>query len=212
VGSLSLDQVSLVLNPLLLDLDNLLFELFCLLKNIILLGFHWSRVLFNTSVHEHSILSIKLIDLELFLINSVVSLLDVLLKLLNFIFFFLELSDKIVELLLEQIILLNTVKVINPDSGDLVGQVFDFNFFLRNALVSLLGLFKKIGRALFDGFLLGSMVDDVVTNLLCFGVEGHDGFLKDLLFLDDAGLFIIHSLGFVFSLIDGVVEHGELFA
>jgi hypothetical protein len=145
VLGLLLNQVCLVGNPLLLDLNDFVLKLLGLLEDVVLLGFHRSRVFIDTSILEESPLTVELIDLQLLLVDSVVPLLDVLLEFLNFDFFLLELSDQVVKLVLEQFVLLDTVQVVDSDSGDFVGQVFYFNLLLRNVLVSLFGLFQKVG-------------------------------------------------------------------
>ena len=131
---------------MLLDLNDLVLQLFGLLENIVFLGFHWSGVFINTLILQLSEDSVQLIDFELSLVNSVVSLLNVLLKFLNLIFFLFELGDKFFKLLLEKVILLNTVEVIDPNSRNLIRQIFDFNLLLGNVLVSNLGLLKKVSR------------------------------------------------------------------
>lgn len=131
---------------MLLDLNDLVLQLFGLLENIVFLCFHWSGVFINTLILQLSEDSVQLIDFELSLVNSVVSLLNVLLKFLNLIFLLFELGDKFFKLLLEKIILLNTVEVIDPNSRNLIRQILDFNLLLGNVLVSYLGLLKKVSR------------------------------------------------------------------
>ena len=131
---------------MLLDLNDLVLQLFGLLENIVFLGFHWSGVFINTLILQLSEDSVQLIDFELSLVNSVVSLLNVLLKFLNLIFFLFELGDKFFKLLLEKVILLNTVEVIDPNSRNLIRQILNFNLLLGNVLVSYLGLLKKVSR------------------------------------------------------------------
>ena len=145
MSGLSLDEVGLVGDPLLLDLDHLLFELLDLLVNVILLGLHGSGVLVDTCVLELSPYSVELVDLELSLVNSVVSLLDVLLELFDFVLLFFELGDEVIQFLLEEVVLLHTVEVVDSDSGDFVGKVFDLDFFLGNVLINIFSLFKEVG-------------------------------------------------------------------
>ena len=89
--------------------------------------------------------SIELIDSQLSLIDLVVSLLVVLLELFNLVLLFLELSNEVIQFLLEKLILLDTVEVINSDSGDFIGQILDFIFLLSDGLVRSFGLFQEIG-------------------------------------------------------------------
>ena len=142
---LLLDKIGLVSNPLLLNVDDLVLELLGLLKNVVFLSFHRTRVLVDTGVFELSPDSIELIDSQLSLIDLVVSLLVVLLELFNLVLLFLELSNEVIQFLLEKLILLDTVEVINSDSGDFIGQILDFNFLLSDALVRSFGLFQEIG-------------------------------------------------------------------
>ena len=139
------------------------------------------------------------------------SLFDILLKLFNFVLLFFELCDKIIELFLQEIVLLNTIQVINSDSGNLIGEILDFDFFLSYVLIGLFRLFEKISRTLLDGLLLRSMIDDVVSDFLSFGVKTHDTFLEDVHFLLNVGFLDVHAAGFILCLSDGGLEHHELF-
>ena len=46
------------------------------------------------------------------------------------------------------------------------------------------------------------MVDDVISDLLGFGVEGHDRLLQHLHFLLNVSLLGVHSCGFTFGALD----------
>jgi hypothetical protein len=116
VEGLLLDQISLVRDPRLLDLNDFVFQLLGLLEDVVFLGLKWSRVLVNALILQDSPLSVELIDLELLLVNSVVSLFDVLLKLLHFNLLLLQFSNEVFKLFLEQVILLDAVEVIDSDS------------------------------------------------------------------------------------------------
>ena len=105
---------------------------------------------------------------------------------------------------------MNTVEVIDSDSGDLIAEVLDFDLLLSDVLVSGLGLLQEIGGRLLDGLLLRGVVDDVISDLLCLGVEGHDRLLKHLHFLLNVRFLGVHSSGFTFGALDGVLEHHEL--
>ena len=138
------------------------------------------------------------------------SLFDILLKLFNFIFFLFELSDQIVELFLEKFILLNTVEVVDSHPGDLIGELLNFCLLVGDVVVSGFGLLQQVGGRLLDGFLLRSVVDDVISNFFGFGVKGHDGLLEDVHLFFNISLFDIHSLRFVLGLSDRVLKHHEL--
>ena len=88
---------------------------------------------------------LELVDLELSLVDSVVSLLDVLLELFDFVLLLFELGDEVIQFLLEEVVLLHTVEVVDSDSGDFVGKVFDLDFFLGNVLINIFSLFKEVG-------------------------------------------------------------------
>ena len=83
VLSLLLDEVSLVGNPLLLDLHDFFFKFLGLLEDVVLLGFHGSRVFIDTCIFQQGPSSVELVHLELLLVNPIVTLLDVLLELLD---------------------------------------------------------------------------------------------------------------------------------
>jgi len=120
MSGLSFNEISLVADPRFLNIDNLVLKLLGLLKNIILFGFHWTGVLINALVFQLSVHSVKLVYLKLSLLNSIMSLLNVCLKLGDLVLFLLELSNKIIELFLQEIVLLDTVEIINSDSRDFV--------------------------------------------------------------------------------------------
>lgn len=74
---LSLYQVGLVRDPLLLRVDNLVFKLVRLLDDVVLFGLHGSLVFVITALlSELSPHSIKFIDLELLLCDNIMSLFD----------------------------------------------------------------------------------------------------------------------------------------
>jgi len=116
VVGLSLNQVSLVGDPLLLDCNNLVLKLLGLLKNVVLLSLHRARVLVDSGVFELGPDSVELVNSQLSLIDLVVSLLVVLLELLDFVLLFFQLSNQVIQFLFEQLILLDTVEVINSNS------------------------------------------------------------------------------------------------
>ena len=106
----------------------------------------WSRVLINSEVFEKRPLSVKFVHLELLLVNSVVSLFNVLFEFLNFNFLFLQLSQQILEFFLKKLVLLYTVEVINSNSGNLVAEVLNLDLFLGYLSICLLCLLKEVGR------------------------------------------------------------------
>jgi hypothetical protein len=105
-----------------------------------------------------------------------------------------------------------TVKIINANTRDFVRKVFDIDFFEGDVLIYLLGLLEQISTALLDGFLLRSVVNDVISDFFGLGMEGHDRFLENVLLLLDISLLQVHLLGLILRLGDGVLEHHELFS
>ena len=93
-------------DPLLLNLSDLIFHVIDLLLNIVLLCLEWAGILiFSVLLLELIELPVKSVDLVLLLRDCDVSLLYVSLEFLDFTLFLLELVDKIVKLLLEELVL-----------------------------------------------------------------------------------------------------------
>ena len=90
---LLLNQLSLVSDPLLLNLCDFIFLLFNLLQNIVLFGFLGSRVFVLPILRELSPLSVKAIDFMLFLRDFHVLLLNLVFELLHVSLFLLELIN-----------------------------------------------------------------------------------------------------------------------
>lgn len=61
---------------------------------------------------------------------------------LNFLFLALELLDQLTELLLQDLVLGRGVQVIDLNTGDLIDESFNGDFFLRDILIGLLGLLQ----------------------------------------------------------------------
>jgi len=59
-------------------------------------------------------------------------------------------------------------------------------------LISNFGLLEEVGRALLNGLLLRSVIDDVVSDFLGLGMEAHNTLLEDVHLLLDVSLFLIH--------------------
>ena len=172
-----LNQLSLIRDPLLLDLSDLILHVIDLLLNVVLLSLEWASILiFAVLLLELIELPVKSVDLVLLLRDSDVSLLDVTLEFLDLTLFLLELVDKVVKLLLEELVLRLGVQVIDANTRDLISDVFNFDFLLRDLVISNLGLLDEVGTRFLNGLLLRSVVDDVVTDGLCLGVQLHNGF------------------------------------
>ena len=102
------------------------------------------------------------------------SLLNLLFKVIHFLFSIFKFSDKIIQLLLQQVILLLTIQIINTYSRDLIRIVLNVNLLLGNILIDSFGLLEQIGATLFDCLLLRSVVNDVISDLFSFGMERHN--------------------------------------
>ena len=76
-----------------------------------------------------------------------------------------------------------TVEVINADTRDFVGKVFDVDFLKSNILINSLGLFEEIGTALLNGLLLRGMVNNIISDFLGFSVKRHNRLFKNILIL-----------------------------
>ena len=126
--------------------------------------------------------------------NCDVSLLDVTLEFLDLTLFLLELVDEVIKLFLKKLVLRLGVQVVDADTRDLISDVFDLDFLLGDLVVGNLGLLDEVGARFLDGLLLRSVVDDVVTDVLCLGVQLHNGLFKDLPLLVNVCLLIIHAL------------------
>jgi hypothetical protein len=113
----------------------------------------------------------------LFLSDLDVLLFDIILKLFDVSFLVFQFVDQIVKLLLKELVLRLSVKVINADTRDLVGYVFNLDFLLGDLLIGNLGLLDKVCRLFLNSLLLRGMVEDIVTDGLGLGMQLHDGLL-----------------------------------
>ena len=129
---LLLDQVNLVLNPLLLNLSGVLLDFFNLLLEVVDLILKWSLILVSiaTTTTKLSLLTVQMIDLQSLLLDLNVSLLDILLDLGYSLLLILELSDKIIKLLLKDLVLGLGVQIIELDTRDFVSIVLNLNFLI----------------------------------------------------------------------------------
>jgi len=212
VSVLSFNQIGLVWDPLLLCVHNLVFKLVRLLNDVVLFGLHRSTVfIIATFFSKLCPNSVQFVNFELLLVDNIVSLFNRLLKLIDFFFSVFELKDQVVELLLEQIILLLTVEVINANTRDFVWKVFNVDFFEGNILIDLLGLLEQISTTFFNSFLLRSVVNNVISDFLCFRMKRHYWFFQNISLLFNIVLLWVHLISLVLSLRDRVLEHHELF-
>ena len=107
-----------------------------------------------TSSLQVSALTVQSIDLECLLLDSQESCLDLFLDLLHVSLLLFKLTNQIIELSLEHIVLCRCVQVIKTNTRDLISIVFDLDLFLGNVLVSNLCLLKQVCRGLFNSLLL----------------------------------------------------------
>lgn len=192
-------------NPSLLDADDLGREFLSLLLHVaelVLEGTSVLIVLATTLDVKVGKLSVELINLELLLGDIHLVLLLKLLLLFDFLLLGGTLSLELLQFVLKKVILLLGVEVINLHTRDFIVEILDFDFFLGDVLVLVLCLLEEVGGTLLDSFLLGGVVDDVITDGLGLTMEHHDGLGED-------GLLALHFLfgeSEVFHLGIGVVE------
>jgi hypothetical protein len=210
-GVLLLDQLSLVGDPLLLHLSNLIFHIIDFLLNVILLGLEGTRILIL------SILLLKLIQLTVQSIHTVLllgdcnmALLDVTLKLFYFTLFILKLVDQIIKLLLKQLILRLSIEVIDTHTRDFICYVFNLDFLLGYLLIRDFSLLNQVSTRLLNSFLLRRVIDYIITDPLCLCVQLHYRLLKNLHLLVDIHLFNVHALRLLFSGLERGLQHNVL--
>lgn len=105
-----------------------------------------------------------------------------------------------------------SVQVINLDSWNFVGNIFNLNLFCWNLLVNVLGLLNQICWRFLYCLLLGSMVKNIISNCFGFGMELHNGLFKDGHFVFNLSLDLVHVFTFLFSLSQWVLEHFKIFS
>ena len=192
---LALDELDLVGDPVLLDVGCLVVDLLDLLLDVVAVVLDRADELVTTisTTLQVGTLTVQTIDLQSFLLDSQQAGLDRLLDLLHVSLLLLELTDEVIELLLENTVLGGGVEVIKSDTRDFVGVVLDLDLLLGDVLVSDLGLFQQVGRGLLNSLLLGGVGDDIVPNSLGLGVQLHDAFVEDIVLGLHVGLFLVHA-------------------
>lgn len=201
---LFIDEFGLVLNPKLLDVDDLYLEFISLFLHVAQLVLKRTSVLIVLASFASEIgkFSVELINLKLLLSDiNLVSLFGLFL-IFDLLLFGGTLLLKLIELTLEEVILLLGVQVIDLDTRDLIVKVLNLNFLLGDVLVLVLCLLKEVSRTLLNGFLLTGVVDDVITDSFSLTMEHHDRLGKDSLFT----LYFFLSKGEVLHLGVSVVE------
>jgi hypothetical protein len=144
-GVLLLDQLSLVGDPLLLHLSNLIFHIIDFLLNVVLLGLEGTRILVLSILLLQLIqLTVQSVHTVLLLSYSNMALLDVSLKLFNFTLLILKLVDQIIKLLLKQLILRLSIEVIDTHTRDFISYVFNLDFLLRYLLIRDFSLLNQV--------------------------------------------------------------------
>ena len=192
---LALDELDLVGDPVLLDVGCLVVDLLDLLLDVVAVVLDRADELVTTisTTLQVGTLTVQTIDLQSFLLDSQQAGLDRLLDLLHVSLLLLELTDEVIELLLENTVLGGGVEVVKSDTRDLVGVVLDLDLLLGDVLVSDLGLFQQVGRGLLNSLLLGGVGDDIVPNSLGLGVQLHDALVEDIVLGLHVGLFLVHA-------------------
>ena len=115
-----------------MNLSGILFNFFNLLLEVVDLILKWSLILVSiaTTTTKLSLFTVQMIDLQSLLLDLNVSLLDILLDLGYSLLLILELSDKIIKLLLKDLVLGLGVQIIELDTRDFVSIVLNLNFLI----------------------------------------------------------------------------------
>lgn len=111
-----LDEVSLIGDPLLLYLGDLVLELVDLLLDVVLLGLERAGVLVLPVLGQLRQLPVESVHLVLLFGDLDVALLDVCFEALDLLLFLLQLVDQVVQLLLQQFVLRLGVQVVDSHS------------------------------------------------------------------------------------------------
>lgn len=127
----ALDVLDLTRDPVLLHVGRLVIDLLNLLLDVVahVLGRSDEFVTVTASLQVGT-LSVEAIHLQSLLLDLEQSILDVLLNVHHIGLFLFKLTNQVVELLLENLILSRRVKVIKSNSGDFISVVLDFDLFL----------------------------------------------------------------------------------
>lgn len=178
---LLLDELDLVRDPVLLHVGRLIVHLLDLLLDVVAMVLDWADILVSISTAlQVSALSIQSVHLQGLLLDSQQASLDILLDLLHVTLLLLKLGDQVFELFLEDVILCGRVEVVEADTGDFIGVIFNVDFFLRDVLVGDFSLLEEIGGGLLDSLLLTGVGDNVVSNRLCLRMQLHNAFVQDV--------------------------------
>lgn len=138
---MAFDQLDLVGDPVLLNISCLVIDLLYLLLNVVTMILDWANEFITiTSSLQVGALTVQSIDLKCLLLDSQESRLDLFLDLLHVSLLLLELTDEIIELSLEHIVLRGRIQVIETNTRDFIGVVFDFNLLLGDVLIGNLCL------------------------------------------------------------------------
>ena len=138
---MAFDQLDLVGDPVLLNISCLVIDLLYLLLNVVTMVLDWANEFITiTSSLQVGALTVQSIDLKCLLLDSQESRLDLFLDLLHVSLLLLELTDEIIELSLEHIVLRGRIQVIETNTRDFICVVFDFNLLLGDVLIGNLCL------------------------------------------------------------------------
>mmetsp|Transcript_44214 Transcript_44214/g.58684 ORF Transcript_44214/g.58684 Transcript_44214/m.58684 type:complete len:424 (-) Transcript_44214:863-2134(-) len=208
---LTLDKLDLVGDPVFLHVGRLLVDLLDLLLDVVAVVLRRAHELVAVAtVLKSGALTVKTIDFESFLLDAEQPILDVLLDLSHVVLLLLQLSDQVIELLLEHFVLSLRVQVIEAHTRDLIGVVLDLHLLVADRLVGDLGLFEKVSRGLLDGLLLTGVRDDIVADRLRLRVQLHDALVQDVILRTHIGHFLLHASRLHLSLLQRVLEHDLL--
>ena len=131
---------------------------------------------------------------------------------LNFLFFCLKFFNQLVKFLLQNFILTGCVQVIDLHTRNFIWVALNFDFFLWNILICVLGLLQQVCRTLLNSLLLACMINNVIPDYFNFCVKLHNCFLQDVLLVFHICFLRFHPLTLRFSLSKWSLKHGKLFS
>lgn len=167
---------------------------------IVLLSFiRASALVFSLVFLDFGKLSVQFINLMLSFLNIKMLLSDLFFLLLEILGLLLELFDQVFELFLEELVLRHGVQVIDLHTRDFIRNVFDLHLLFGNVFVSAFSLLHHVCARFLNGFLLGSVVHNIITNILCLGMKHHDRFFKHSHFLLNLRSLRFHIFSFLLS-------------
>ncbi len=124
--------------------------------------------------HEFVVELVESTYLMLFLFVDIVALLDLYFISDDQVLFVVLLSERLLPLLLKQLNLGLGVELVNPDPGNFIKNILEFNLLLLNVLADLMGLLEEVGCSLFNGGMLTLLINETLIELFGLSVQLHD--------------------------------------